>query len=139
ITEFHLDRDNAGAHTLSSRNIQTVYKGSLQVETTTLDDFVEHEHLRPDFIKMDLQGAEGLVIEGSQRVLKQNPHLMIVMEFWPEGLINMGASPAKLLEVLSRLFVIRIVGDAQSERDLGDVLEMAGRHYVNLFLERRIR
>lgn len=138
VAEFYLDRDNAGAHTLSCRNIQTLYKGSLKVETTTLDDFVELDNIRPDFIKMDLQGAEGLVIEGGQRVLKQNPSLMIVMEFWPEGLMNCGTVPEKLLEILSRLFVIRIVGDAQRERDLGDVLEMARKRYVNLFLERRI-
>lgn len=39
-----------------------------------------------DFIKMDVQGAEGLVLEGMTNVLRMRLDLTILTEYWPMGL-----------------------------------------------------
>lgn len=41
------------------------------VKTTTIDEFCEENGIRPDGIKIDVEGAEGLVIEGCQSVIKK--------------------------------------------------------------------
>ena len=43
---------------------------SLKLKTITLDDFVA-SHAFPDFIKMDVEGEEGRVLEGARSILKE--------------------------------------------------------------------
>jgi FkbM family methyltransferase len=50
----------------------------VQVETTSLDTFCEEYSLIPDFIKIEIQGAELFGINGMKRILKEyTPILMI--------------------------------------------------------------
>jgi FkbM family methyltransferase len=42
----------------------------LQLQTTTLDSFVAN-HPAPDFLKLDVEGEEGAVLEGAQELLGQ--------------------------------------------------------------------
>lgn len=73
----------------------------VEVETTTLDEFFKStvRNIKVDIIKIDTQGAEGLVVDGAQKILQSN-HLKIITEFWPDGLRNVGNDP---LELLSKL------------------------------------
>jgi FkbM family methyltransferase len=85
----------------------------LEVETTTLDDFFERTvgNDRIDFMKIDVEGAEGLVVDGAERVLRNNS-LKILMEFMPDCLRNVGADPLELLYKLrSYGFEIKLLND----------------------------
>ena len=63
----------------------------VEVETITLDEFFRDTKI--DVIKMDIQGAEGLAIEGAKKILRNNNDLKILMEFWPDGLKSLGTNP----------------------------------------------
>jgi FkbM family methyltransferase len=50
----------------------------LKCETITLDSFCEQFDIRPNFIKIDVEGAELLAIKGGIKILqKHQPALMV--------------------------------------------------------------
>ncbi len=95
---LHLDRSNLGAPSLRRENVAD-RGGEVEVPTTSLDRFFATRERGVDLIKLDTQGAEGLVLEGAESLLDHDG-LRIVSEFWPGGLCNMGTDPAELLRRL---------------------------------------
>jgi len=66
-----------------------------------------------DVIKVDTEGAEGLMVDGSERILRNN-NLKMVLEFWPDGLRNMGSDPIKLLQKLQEYgFKTKLVNEVK--------------------------
>jgi FkbM family methyltransferase len=56
----------------------------IDVEADTLDNIVDEAGLDSiDFIKIDVEGAEGLVVKGAERTLRKARALLI--EIWPEN------------------------------------------------------
>ncbi len=97
---LYLDPANFGNCSLSSANVP-VGAGSEEVEVTTLDHLLDAGVFggRVDLIKLDVQGAQGLVLRGAQRTLGRfRPKIM--MEFASQWLKGMGSSP---LEIMNRL------------------------------------
>jgi FkbM family methyltransferase len=74
----------------------------LPVAAVTLDDLVpEPTHSRPALVKIDVQGAEMLVLEGATRILSEaNPALFI--ELHEEGLNRFGTSVSAILDHLQK-------------------------------------
>ena len=139
--KFFLDKGNFGAHTLSEKNIQTERNGYIEADAITLDGFFKGEkENKVDFIKMDVQGAEGLVIEEALEIIKHND-LKIMMEFWPQGLRNLGTDPLTLLKALHDYgFTIRVMrkDEMHELKKIALVMEVAEeKRYVNLLLEKR--
>jgi FkbM family methyltransferase len=54
------------------------------VNCVTLDDFVSIEQIRPDLVKMDVEGAEGSVVEGALRTIRDF-HPIFVIELHDVG------------------------------------------------------
>jgi FkbM family methyltransferase len=136
------DKVNLAAHTLSEHNITNHGADAVDAETTTLDEFFSDKGQRVDFIKMDVQGAEGLVLEGARTVLKNNRHLKITMEFWPYGLRNFGTDPIALLQTLQSYgFDFRVIDETHRctfRADIAHIIEMCeknkdGKGQVNLW------
>lgn len=87
--------------------------GFIEVETISLDDFFENKvkNYKVDFIKVDTEGAEGLMVDGAEKILKNN-NLKIIMEFWPDGLRRLGTDPQKLLQKLQEYgFKIKLIDE----------------------------
>jgi FkbM family methyltransferase len=57
---------------------------SVTVEVTTLDEFVRQGHRPPTFIKIDVEGAEGLVFDGAREVLARYRPTLAVEIHSPE-------------------------------------------------------
>jgi FkbM family methyltransferase len=51
----------------------------IEVESITVDDFLRDHGIVPDFIKIDVEGAEGKVLKGMKEVLKME-HVIILVE-----------------------------------------------------------
>jgi FkbM family methyltransferase len=58
---------------------------------------------RIDCIKIDVEGAEPLVLRGAHATIKQNPQIRIVMEWSPSQLREVGFDPRGFTTELSRL------------------------------------
>jgi FkbM family methyltransferase len=101
---LHLDDANFGAHSFEADSVPTPSGRSVDVLTVRLDDFAE-EAARVEtgiLVKIDVQGAEGLVVEGGRRFFAL-PRITVIMEFWPVALARAGADARGLLEVLGGL------------------------------------
>jgi FkbM family methyltransferase len=71
--------------------------GELQVAATSLDSYFADRRL--DFVKLDVEGAEALVLRGMRRLLRERRPTMAVEFHTPEG----WAGRAELLEAGYRL------------------------------------
>ncbi|OGQ23332.1 MAG: hypothetical protein A3I05_05185 [Deltaproteobacteria bacterium RIFCSPLOWO2_02_FULL_44_10] len=101
-TELWMDKYYSILGSLHKDNLMN--KGEkVEVDAITLDHFFlgtdSHER-RIDIIKMNIQGAEGLVIDGAKQLLRSKGPT-IFMEFWPFGLKKMGSDPEQLFDTLT--------------------------------------
>lgn len=96
-----------------------------QVGMVMLDELLEREGVKHvDIIKMDIQGAEGLALEGMIRTLQANPGIILVCEYWPWGIRAAGVSPRAFLERLAALdFTLQSIDE--SSRTLKPVENIA--------------
>jgi FkbM family methyltransferase len=95
-----VDRRLFGVHSLSRENM--VFWGRTSgctVPTLTLDSYLERERLqaRVRFVKIDAQGAEGLILTGATGLLAQDA-VTFMIEMWPKGLGGFGWSPAGVVD-----------------------------------------
>jgi FkbM family methyltransferase len=49
-----------------------------KVETITIDDFANDNELMPDLIKLDIEGAEHLALEGAQKILASKKPILLI-------------------------------------------------------------
>ncbi len=50
----------------------------MQVKTDTLDNFIAEKNIRPDVLKIDVEGAEYLVLEGAQKTIAETRPLLLI-------------------------------------------------------------
>lgn len=141
--KLYLSSQNFGAHSTIANNVLKEEDGSISVIATTLDDFFRTRgNYWVDFIKMDIQGAEGFALEGAATLLQKNPHLKIFMEFWPFGIRNAGQDPEKVLSQMIGLgFAVQIFNGKELSAYSGfdnllKLMDQNKKDYINLFLSR---
>jgi FkbM family methyltransferase len=74
---------------------QASVKGSaseIEVDVVLLDDLISAGE-RVDLVKIDVEGAELVVLEGMSRIIADNPNLTIIAEFGPSHLKATHATP----------------------------------------------
>jgi len=109
----------------------------IQVAATTLDDRIAPGS-RVDFIKIDVEGAEPNVWRGMRRIVAENSHLQIALEWSSSHFQRSGCDPVAFMhDIRSSGFKPYLIG-AQSNNDLmqplsQDVTALEG---TNLFLTR---
>jgi FkbM family methyltransferase len=92
---------NSGDNRLSGPAHGADAASVVEVPVRRLDGL--HPGLAVDFIKLDVQGWELQVLEGMEGTLGRSPGVVLVFEFWPEGLRRAGAEPLELIRRLERL------------------------------------
>ena len=99
-TRLFLDEKLIGIPSLSEDNLSTRGGGHVYVNTVTLDSLLRDLAIeKVDVMKIDVEGAEGLVFEGGSKILHRVNR--IFMEFKQQALRNLGTDPAKLATQLS--------------------------------------
>lgn len=94
--KLYLCEDNKGDHRIYNSHDG---RQSIEIEAIRLDDYFKNYNGAVDFIKMDIQGAEGGAIQGMFNLLKKN-NVKIITEFWPIGLKRFGIDPGECLKLL---------------------------------------
>ena len=99
----------------------TLSRASMLAAMGRMDDLVQG---RVDVVKIDVQGFESDVIQGMQRILRDNPQISVVAEFWPGALRDRGLSPMTVLRQYEALglSVAVLRGATPTVMPLDDVL-----------------
>jgi FkbM family methyltransferase len=74
---------------------------STKVESVRLDDYLSNVSQSISLIKMDVQGAEGAVLQGMEKLLARNRDVRIITELWPAGMHRAGFTPERYLSMLA--------------------------------------
>ncbi|MCB0005009.1 MAG: FkbM family methyltransferase [Anaerolineales bacterium] len=80
VVDFFWDYTSGGASIISG---YLGHKNPLQKASLALDDFVEQKGIMPEFLKVDVEGAERLVLRGMARLLKNGqPTVFVELHSW---------------------------------------------------------
>lgn len=104
------ERLGSGAATIVRSSHEAPQGSGLAVGSTTVDVYCESHALRPDWVKIDAEGAEPLVIRGMRETLRRD-RPSVILEFHMQGLseqekgtawaeIVEGATSAKTLDMM---------------------------------------
>jgi FkbM family methyltransferase len=111
---------------------------TVPIEMIALDDYFKPGE-RVDLIKMDIQGYELHALRGASRVLADNPGIKLLVEFWPYGLKQAGASWVELIAFLEQkgMCIRQLSSAGLVPLRSASAMESTGL-YVNLFASRII-
>ena len=73
---------------------------SIEVDVTTLDEYFQKFEKPVNFIKMDVEGAEGATILGASKIIEDSKNLVIMMEYFPKWIKKFGDIPEEILRSL---------------------------------------
>lgn len=131
---FHQDDSNGG---ICDVNLS----GAYQVQAITLDEFLLDEQ-QIDFVKMDIEGAEGLALQGMLHLLAKHKPVMVT-EFNPRALECVSKCNAEdflnqFRDLGYELFIITKAGDrdesGQSNSEIMKFYEESGLHHLDLLV-----
>ena len=99
---MYLTSLDSGRHSLFQHGLPK--QGTTQIETTTLDYFLESQGWpQVDLMKVDVEGAEVAVLDGMTQLLAKSPQLKLIIEFNPTLLQSAGVAPTSFLEKVRSL------------------------------------
>lgn len=127
---LEVDHRNLGAHHLVSER----HDGeTVAVTAQRIDEVAGDLDLRPDFLKMDIEGAEVAAIRGMSTILAA-PDLALLTELNRPALQRAGSSPDALLAALERygFAFFQIEGNGEVRRSSSDALLRATAHRANV-------
>jgi FkbM family methyltransferase len=98
---FHKSDTNLGDHRLFSDGSS---RETHAVSVTTLDVFFSDEQRNlPDIVKSDTQGSEAKIFQGAKKLFSNGWRPVMILEFWPFGLVNSGNNPQSFWNELQDL------------------------------------
>ena len=154
-TELYICDYDTGHHTINKYDgIDAYSRGrstknhSIEIETITLDSFLEEENTHIDVVKMDIEGAEMLALLGMDKILRKNKNIKMFIEFFPLLIEKMGNSPREFIRKLLEdykfsIFVIpgdydALKGEMVKINNGDDVMNLCKKEesHINLFLRK---
>ena len=102
---LYLSPDACSEHSMLDLDFKSddKHKKDINVQAVSVDDYFEKNCLdtKIDFIKMDIEGSEFRALNGMKKTLSENPTIMMMTEFWPNGFKKDNKDPQEFLEELS--------------------------------------
>lgn len=136
---LHLSRTNAADNAIFPTG---EVRDILTVRSWRLDEFFSDNLADVSFMKIDTQGAESMVLDGAERILR-NKGLRMIVEYYPKGLAQAGSSGRELLRTLAaagfEAFEVNRQGKepkAATEASLSARYSAAKGNHCNLFCRR---
>lgn len=106
----------------------------ITVPVVALDEEFE-AGTRIDVIKIDVEGAEPLVFEGMQRIIRENMDIKIFMEFAPEHLSRAGYIPKEFLDNIENMDLnIQMIDEESGKVMKADKERLVSMTSVNLLI-----
>jgi len=138
--QLFLNEENKADHRIFDRESR---RAVVPVDFYRLDDLLaELAVTRMDVVKMDIQGAEALALQGMRRTLTENAEIRLMIEYWPWGLAQAGGDPRSVLRSIRAMGfrIFEIDDHAAHGRPESDDDRMASRglerQHMNLLLQR---
>jgi FkbM family methyltransferase len=126
--KLYLDENDSGRHTI----IPDKSKKSIVVECVVPDEFFKE---KIDVIKMDVEGAEYLVLLGMTRLINENKDIKIFVEFSPNRVKKTGYHPKAFIDMLFKFnFEIFNINKCEIVRKYDDLKD----EEANLFVARSL-
>lgn len=150
---FELDGTNFGDHRVrrcagGAAMFDEETRRTIEVRARRLDGILNPSELaHPLVVKIDVQGAELMVLAGGNSILEAAD--VLIVEYWPYGLRRLGGEPRQFLEVFSQIFplaayvterAIRADDFVRFSAMLAELEDFAGRSgtaHLNLVLAKR--
>jgi len=108
-----------------------------EIKTTTLDKILSPD-TKIDFLKIDIQGAEALAIDGMKESIGRSGKMTLFTEFWPSSIEKTGRSAEKFLQKLIAFgFELYNIDDVKKKLDkITDLKSFSeqykGREFTNI-------
>lgn len=118
-SSIYLSDENVGDHRVYPSEPG---REAVSIETVSLDEFFGGKKVRVALIKMDIQGAEPMALEGMRKFLERQPDVNLIMEFWPYGIQQSGHNELAFLQMMSALGFICFEIEEGARTGLGDAL-----------------
>lgn len=122
----------------SEKGSHSIYKhedsiASVEIDSIQLDDYFSKEETSIDVIKIDVEGAEVLVLEGMKRILDINDKIKIFIEFSP---LRLKQSDFSVQEYLNQFFnhkfnYIYILDEAKTRIEKASFQELDDYYHKN--------
>lgn len=154
-TKLYICDYDSGHHTINRYDGIKAYshgrkieEKSIDIETVTLDSFLDGRADSVNAIKIDVEGAEMLALLGMNNILKKNKDIKMIIEFFPLLIEKMGNSPREFIRKLMEdynfsIFVIPEDYDSSMEKvtkidTVDEIMKLRQKEedHVNLFLKR---
>ena len=128
---------NSGDNHLSTAGEKAFYQ-PIEVGVESLDHLLPE--LRPDLVKIDVQGWELEALRGMEAVLRATARVSVYVEFWPGGIRRAGCRPEDLFTFLRDLgFRVFTVTDGREQDEASFALlaqSVKGLDHADLFATR---
>ena len=113
-----------------------------EIPSISLDDYFSQYDYPINLIKMDIEGAEGLALEGMRNFLEKNKNIKILTEFHTSELKKFGFDPNDFLNNLQQLgFTIYNINEKNKKLEKTNNDELLKNYpnkeiFTNLFCQR---
>ncbi len=95
---LYLAPENKGDHRIYQPSGED--RPFVDVDAVVLDEYFADRRADIDFVKIDTQGAEIVILRGMRKILQQSRGLRMALEIWPGALADFGHEPQELLDIL---------------------------------------
>jgi FkbM family methyltransferase len=126
-------------HRIATEQFRSAHSGlkEVSVSLVSIDSFLESKPGPVSFVKIDVQGYELAVCQGMRKTLRQNPDIVVVLEFMPSAMRELGFEPSHLIDFFVerdfRIYEIHPRGKLSPGMPAG----MKESSYFNLLFSRR--
>jgi len=103
--QLFLDREESGGHSLFKASAIRGNENSIEaitVNTTSIDEFFGDSGQVVDIIKIDIEGAEVMALNGMQNTINKSKNIKLFSEFTPHKLKNAGNSAEGYWDLIMR-------------------------------------